>query len=249
VNPLHPTVAWLTWRQMFAHRRLWLATGVALLPALFAGLFLLMAGPETERTGFFVILQREIVIGTLLPITALVFGTAAFGSEVEDGTIVYLLVKPIARWRVVTTKYMTCATAAAAVMVPAVLIPWVLLRTDTLPAAVARGLISGTVAGAVVYTAFFVMLGLLTKRAFTIGLVYVIGFENVLARSGGVGVKWLSIREFSVSVAQSIEGAASTLGTATIPLATVRNVGATIIAVSLAVAIWRYRRYQLAERL
>lgn len=249
MNPFHSTVAWLTWRQMFANRRLLLATGVALLPALFTAFFLLMSAAGTERTGFFVLLQREIVIGTLLPITALIFGTAAFGSEAEDGTIVYLLLKPIARWRVVTTKYLVCAAAAAAVMVPAVVVPWALLRSETLPVAVARGLLSGAVAGAVVYSAFFVVLGLLTKRAFTIGLVYVIGFENVLSRSGGSGVKFLSIREFSVAVAQSVEGAASTLGTATIPLATVRNVGAVIIAVSLAVAVWKYRRYQLAERL
>ena len=36
-----------------------------------------------------------------MPLVALIFGTAAIGSEIEDGTAVYLIVKPIPRWRIV----------------------------------------------------------------------------------------------------------------------------------------------------
>ncbi len=35
----------------------------------------------------------EIIIATVLPLIALVFGTSALGSELEEGTIVYLLAK------------------------------------------------------------------------------------------------------------------------------------------------------------
>jgi len=45
-----------------------------------------------------------LVIRTVLPLVALVIGTSALGSEIDDGTFVYLLVKPIARWRVALAK-------------------------------------------------------------------------------------------------------------------------------------------------
>ena len=42
-----------------------------------------------------------LVVRTVMPLVALIVGTAALGSEIEDGTAVYLMVKPIARWRIV----------------------------------------------------------------------------------------------------------------------------------------------------
>jgi hypothetical protein len=78
--------------------------------------------------------------------------------------------------------------------------------------------------------------------------VYVIGFESVLSRSGAIGAKALSIRELTIAVAQSVDGAASTLGSAAVPMTTVRNVGAFILVFSLAAAIRGLGRYQLAER-
>ena len=37
-----------------------------------------------------------LVVRTVMPLVALIVGTAAIGSEIEDGTAVYLMVKPIA---------------------------------------------------------------------------------------------------------------------------------------------------------
>ena len=50
-----------------------------------------------------------LVVRTVLPLVALVLGTAALGSEIDDGTIVYLLIKPIARrWIVFATAVVAC---------------------------------------------------------------------------------------------------------------------------------------------
>jgi ABC-2 type transport system permease protein len=242
-------VVWLTWRQMFAYRRLWIGAGIALLPSLFVIAFTLLADAAAERTGFFVTLQREIVIGTLLPLAALIFGIAAFGGEVEDGTLIYLLVKPVPRWRIVVSKYVATALATIAVMAPAVLIPWAMLRDERLTAAVAQSLLTGVAVGALLYTALFLALGLLAKRAFTLGLAYVVLFEGVLSRSGAEGVKALSVREFAVSVAQSVGDVGATLGTASVPMDTVRTVGTALFIGALGVATWKLSRYQLAERL
>src|SRR6185437_7360196 len=99
---LNRTVMWLTWRQLFARRRIWLAVAFALAPLLFTLVFMVVGDDGTDaRVGFLGVLQRDIVIGTLLPLAAVIFGTTAFGGEVDDGTLVYLLVKPIPRWQVV----------------------------------------------------------------------------------------------------------------------------------------------------
>ena len=42
-----------------------------------------------------------LMVRTILPLVALVFGTAALGSELEDGTAVFLIIKPIPRWRII----------------------------------------------------------------------------------------------------------------------------------------------------
>ena len=43
-----------------------------------------------------------LVVRTILPLVALIVGTAAIGSEIEDGTLVFTLVKPVpaggSRW-------------------------------------------------------------------------------------------------------------------------------------------------------
>ena len=42
---------------------------------------------------------------------ALILGTAALGSEIEDGTAVYLLTKPIPRWLVALAKIVVAVAA------------------------------------------------------------------------------------------------------------------------------------------
>ena len=52
-----------------------------------------------------------LVVTTLLPLTALVFGTAALGAEIEDGTAVYLLAKPVPRSRIILGKLLAAWAA------------------------------------------------------------------------------------------------------------------------------------------
>src|SRR3954469_14002130 len=118
-SPVNRTVMWLTWRQLFAKNRLLVATIMALFPALIALIFRLAAGDVPTETEFFVsTLFRDLVLSVLLPITALIFGTAAFGGEVEDGTLIYLMVKPVPRWHLALSKYLVAVTATIAVVIP-----------------------------------------------------------------------------------------------------------------------------------
>jgi ABC-2 type transport system permease protein len=249
MNPIHPTIVWLTWRQIFANRRLYLAILFALAPLAVAYLFRSFS-PDVikESRGFYLILEKEIVIGTLLPLSALVFGTTAFGGELDDGTLLYLLVKPIARWRVVLSKFVVAAMSTFVLMLPAVFLPWLAVGAPDLPISIPVSLVWGIAVGALLYGAFFTMLGLAAKHSLVIGLMYVIIFEEVLARSVA-GVRSLSIREFANAVSLKMADASLNLGAPLVSMATVRNMGAVFLIGGLTVAIWKLARFQMAEKL
>ena len=58
------------------------------------------------------------MIRVVLPLIALVFGTAALGMELEDGTGVHLLTKPVERWQIIVVKTLVAGTLTAVLIVP-----------------------------------------------------------------------------------------------------------------------------------
>ena len=247
--PLDSTVMWLTWRQLFAKRRLYLAAAFALAPVAISLVFRFTSNDLANASvPFLTSLLREIVVGTLLPIAALVFGTTAFGGEIDDGTLVYLLVKPLARWRVVLTKYVVATACTLAVMTPAIILPWLVVRNADLPLQFTLAFLAGATVGAVVYSAIFVTLGLTTRRALVIGLIYVIGLEIVWSRLIN-GIKSLSVREFAIAVTKEVGNGAVQISDAVVKMSTVWTMGTILLVAAIAIAIRSLSRYEIAERL
>jgi len=245
---LNSTVMWLTWRQLFARRRIWFATAFALSPLLFTLVFRVIADDgDASRVGFYQGMIREIVIGTLLPLAGVVFGTTAFGGEVDDGTLVYLLVKPLARWQLVLSKFVVSTLSTYAIAVPAIVLPWLVLRNSELSPKVVGAFLLAAAAASAIYSALFLSLGLATRRALVVGLLYVIGFEGVLSRNLA-GVRSLSVREYAVAISQAASG-----GTMVIPgsitMSTVKWMGTIILVGATAWTMRRLVRYEMAERL
>ena len=86
----------VTLRAMLGRRRTVLLVLLAGLPVLVALLIRVSGGrPDADRV------LDTLVVRFVMPLVALIVGTAVLGSEIEDGTAVYLMVKPIARWRIV----------------------------------------------------------------------------------------------------------------------------------------------------
>ena len=94
-----PEIARVTLRQLLGRRRTLLLVLLAALPVLLALAFR-VAG-ETAIQPFTRRVFDTISITILLPLVAILFGSGAFGAEIDDGTIVYLLAKPLSRWAVV----------------------------------------------------------------------------------------------------------------------------------------------------
>ena len=243
------TLIWLSARQLFAKRRAVLALGLSLVPLVVALVFRLLVSNASGSSGDFLIgLARDLVIGALLPLTAVLFGTTAFGGDIEDGTLLYLLLKPVARWRVVIWKYLIAVVSTVAVMIPAILLPWFVVRGPDLPLQVPLSLLAGLVVGSVFYCAGFLALGAWTRRALVVGLLYVVAFETVLSRNL-TGVKSISAREFALAISQKLLGNSAVLVEKPVTIATIWTMGTLMLLVGVGLTLLKVRAYEAAERL
>lgn len=147
-------------------------------------------------------LLSDFGIGVLLPIVSVIVGTAVIGSELDDGTIVYLLAKPVPRWRIVLVKLAVAWLVVVLLVVPAIAVAGLIGHQD--PGLAAAFAIAGTV-GALEYTAIFLALSLMTSRALIIGLAYVMVWEGVVAALFA-GTRVLSVRQHALAVAEAVGG-------------------------------------------
>jgi ABC-2 type transport system permease protein len=246
-TPLNRTVMWLTRRQIFARQRLVIALVLFLVPALITLIYRTSAGAEANGADFLTTVSSDIVIGVLMPIIALVFGTMAFGGEVDDGTLIYLMVKPVPRWTLAFSKYVVAFAASVVITIPSFFIVWA-LTPGAIPIRVPIGYSVGAIVGCALYCAIFVTLGITSRRALALGLLYIIGFENVLSRSVA-GAKSLSVREFSLAVCKATVGHTVPFTVPTVSMSTVWTMGSIFLVVALGLAIMQLRRYEVAERL
>lgn len=237
------TIAALTLRQLLGKRRTIVLSLFAVLPV---GLALLFAfrGDRDAAEWTASRLLAQIVVGTLLPLAALVFGTAALGSEIEDGTAVYLLSKPIPRWRILAAKLLVAwAVTSAFVIVSAVVASLVALQGASESGRILAGFSVAIAAGAFVYSCIFVLLSVVTSRAFITGLIYVFVWESVVTRLF-TGTRVFSVRQYTLGVADLAAGVSERVfksqldGTAAVVL---------MAAVSLVAAVLAVRRLQSFE--
>lgn len=145
-----------------------------------------------------------LVVRIILPLIALVFGTAALGTELEDGTGVHLLTKPISRITIVVAKVAVAGTLTAVLVVPATVVAAILLTAPGVDAAgIASSLAIGVLAGSYLYVSIFAALSVITSRGLILGLGYALIWEGVLA---GVlpGSQVFSIREYVRGIAHAV---------------------------------------------
>ena len=152
------------------------------------------------------VLLSQLIVGTLLPLAALIFGTSAIGSEIEDGTAVYLLSKPIPRWQVVASKMLVAWVVTSALVFSATVVSVLIALKSPLDYNILIGFLLAGTAGRLVYTALFVLLSILTSRALIVGLLYVFIWEAVLTRLFS-GLRYMSVRQYALGVADRVVNA------------------------------------------
>lgn len=188
-------IASITARLLLGSKRsLWIGL-VMVLPIVIAIVFR-ATGEEanTVPASFAQDLVSGLVLSLLLPFVALMMGTTAIGSEIEDGTVVFLLSKPVKRARVFLVKAAVAAAATAAIAVPAtVATSWIVVGSPGTEGLVV-GLGLAALVASVLYSAIFVTLSTVTSRALVIGLIYVFVWESILGDLFA-GLAWVSVRQ------------------------------------------------------
>jgi len=188
------TLVEVTLRGLLSRRRTVLLVLLAALPVVLALLARLGGGADAAPV------LDALVVRTVLPLTALVLGTAAIGSELEDGTAVYLLVKPIGRLEIVVAKVAVSAVLTSALAGASALLTGLVLGGGARDLDATLAITPAVIVGGVVYSAAFVTVSVFTTRALVVGLVYTIIWEGILA---GIlaGTKVFSIREAVLGIA------------------------------------------------
>lgn len=233
---MNAVVAQLTARSLLGRRR---ALLLILLPLLLLGLAALVRWQGNRDGSLF--LLSGFAIGTILPLLGLIIGTGAIGPEIDDGSIVYLLAKPLNRFVIVGSKLAVAITLMAVLATLPVLLAGLLL-----PGVGGRftlAFAAGALAASVAYSAVFLLLAVLTRNAVVVGLLYALVWETFVG-SFVPGARALSIQQWALAVVNAINPDPA-LEPAVGPAA-----GAVLLAVVTAASIgyagWRLRSLRLA---
>ncbi|NUR32168.1 MAG: ABC transporter permease [Catenulispora sp.] len=223
------TIASITLRGLFGRRRFLLLLPM---PLLLLGLAWLADSLGADAADW----TQPIVVGlgfaVVLPVMALIVGTGVLGSEIDDGTLVHILTKPLARRDIIVAKLAVAFVVSTLVTG----VPMLLIGLIAGSGQLALGLFVAAAVGSLAYSALFLALSLLTRRPVLVGLAYVLLWEGLL---GNIlkGTRFLSIQQYAVAIADHIAKAPEmpvhstiSLGVAT-ALALVVSVGFTVLAI------------------
>ena len=194
------TVIRLTMRGLLGRRR---AVLLLILPVVLLGLAGLTRWASGGTPDASATLAGQFAMGTLLPLMCLLISTGVIGAEIDDGSIVYLLAKPIPRRTIVLSKLAVALGTALVFAVLPTIAAVEIAGDDGGRLGVAFGV--STALAAVVYTALFVALSVATRNAVILGLLYALLWETVL---GGYvpGIRAVSVRQWALSVGERMLG-------------------------------------------
>jgi ABC-2 type transport system permease protein len=153
------------------------------------------AGPAKTVAG-------EFGLGLVLPLVALIATSSVLSPEIDDGSIVYLLAKPISRHTVVISKLVVAFGCTVAFAVVPILIAGLLLTPHW---QLAFAYCLGALAAGAAYTALFAWLSTLSRHSVVLGLVYVLLWEGLVGDLVA-GVRWLSITRWASAIVESTSG-------------------------------------------
>ncbi|KAB1916804.1 ABC transporter permease subunit [Micromonospora arida] len=221
------TVTWITARGLFGRRRFLLLLP---LPLVLLGLAVLCRslGVDPGQWGPPVLVGLGLAV--VLPVVALIIGTGVLGAEIDDGTVVHILTKPLPRWQIVLPKLAVAAGVTAVTVAVPLYVAGVLADSVRLGLALAVA----AALGALAYSALFLALSLVTRRPVLLGLVYVLIWEGLLGNFVS-GTKVLSIQQYVIALADRIAPTGLLETSVSVPVASVMtalvSVGFTVLAI------------------
>lgn len=165
-------------------------------------------------------------LSVLVPVTTLVFASASLGDATDDGTLVYLWLRPVRRSRLALAAF----AASLTICLPLIGIPLVVA------AALTRGgpeLVSGTTTAVIVsvvaYCGLFTAWGIRVRRALPWGLAYILLWEGFAARAGKSAGR-IALLSYSESILSEYTGVGLRLAVSSLAVGIIVPVAVAIVA-------------------
>jgi ABC-2 type transport system permease protein len=197
---MNATVARLTARSLLGRRRAYLLMALPGVLILLCILVRLLAGEDNDIT---VGILGGFALSTLVPLLGLIAGTGSIGPEIDDGSIVYLLSKPLSRHSIAGTKAAVAATVVTVFAALPVLVAGLVLAGTS--DGLAAGYFLGALVAGLAYATVFLLLAVVTRHAVVIGLIYALIWESLVG-SYVPGAQALSIQQWSLALSAKVVG-------------------------------------------
>ncbi|RST17856.1 ABC transporter permease [Streptomyces sp. WAC05374] len=220
----NPTVARLTYKALLGRRR---AAILFVLP----GLLLLIAAAVRGFNGADDQIAADVLGGfalaTMVPLIGVIAGTGAIGPEIDDGSIVYLLAKPVKRPSIIFTKLIVAIAVTMVFSAVPTFLAGYILNGNGQQVAVAYTV--AALVASIAYSALFLLLGTVSRHAVVIGLVYALVWEALFGTLIE-GAKTLSVQQWALAVAEKVTGDGLIASDVGLPVAVALLAGVTVAA-------------------
>jgi ABC-2 type transport system permease protein len=218
------TVARLTYRALLGRRRALILCALPVLLLVIAFVVRAFSGADDRAA---VEILGGFALASMVPLVGVIAGTGAIAPEIDDGSIVYLLSKPLDRRTIIVTKLLVAIGVTIAFTTVPILLAGMILNGNSQQIATAY-----TVAAAVAsvaYSAIFLLLGTVSRNAVVFGLVYALVWEALFG-SLVPGARTLSVQQWSLALAERIAGSgADVTSDVALPTALICLVAATLL--------------------
>ncbi|MDE1820162.1 MAG: hypothetical protein KGI98_04825 [Euryarchaeota archaeon] len=206
IFPLWPT--WVLARTTFlATAKSWRALGLLLLaffPSILVGGLLANGTQGSALVSVYEVLVVQLFLPLVLLLVALLLAVPLLREEIDEQSMGYLVTRTLGKPAVVLGKYVGYLLLGTVFLLPSVLVTYGIValgapQSSTDLAGVLPSLLVSTTLGLIAYGAFYLLLGLLTRRALLVGLVYAFFWEFLLGNLPGV-VPDLTVMHYLLSI-------------------------------------------------
>lgn len=191
---INVTITKLAAQALLGRRRFWLLLAF---PVLLVALTATIAG-LTDGDAAWPLLPG-LGYPVVLPLVAVLAASSVLGPEVDDGSIVYLLSKPVSRHAVALSKWVVAwAATMVAGALPLYVSALVAGGGDRATAAGLAAVVAGTT-----YSALFLAVSAITRHAVIVSLLFVLIWEGLLGNLLS-GVAWLSVAQWGLRIGHEV---------------------------------------------
>ncbi|MBC2931441.1 ABC transporter permease [Nocardioides sp. zg-1228] len=191
---MNGTIAKLALQALLGRRRFYLLLAF---PILLIGLVVLVTALVDGDAAYQIL--PNLGYPLVLPLVAILASSSVLGPEVDDGSIVYLLAKPVNRHGVAFSKWIVALGATLTAGALPILVAALITGDSSRALAL---FVAATVAGTA-YSALFLAISAVTRHAVIASLMFVLIWESLLGNLFS-GIAWLSIGQWGLRIGHEI---------------------------------------------